>query len=252
MARCSECRQNLTADGIGHAHTCSLLQRSRRRRQTPREAEEERLQRRMQEAAERARRQEHNKQIVARAQAELLLIPPATSEQRSAMDDIAFNVHNAYNWGGRGDQCVTAVVREKSGRYVVFSQRHMDAMTAYGRKHYAEYNLNHMPGGGDHLHAEMYAVLHYLLREQHPGHAIASMGVSKPICPLCKGVLDYLGINYNERWVTAEASAHWVDPWESLPGTCKPAIRSWRKKDDDPDDGADGDGGGRRISAIQV
>ena len=250
MARCRECRQNLTSDNIGHAHTCSLRpqRRSERHRRTPSEAEGERLQQRMQEAAARSRRQAHNQQIAAQAQAALLSLPPVTSGARSELDNVAFNIHNAYDWGGRGDQCVTAVVRENTGRYVVFSQRHMDVMAQYGREHYAAYNLTHMPGGGDHLHAEMYAVLHYLLQQRHPGHMIASIGVSKPICPLCKAVLDYLGIEYNENWITKELSSHWKDPWDMLSASCKPPIDSWRKKDGDPDDGGIGGGGGGSLS----
>lgn len=249
MARCPECRENLTADGIGHARDCS--RRRGRIRLTPSDAQELREERRRQEIAQREREAERRRQIVARTSAALLGAAPTTSSSRSSLDDVAYNVHNAYDWQGRGDQCVTAVVRKSNGRHVVFAQRFMNAMEEYGTRHYADHDLTFKPGGGSHLHAEMYAVLHYLLRGKHPGREIERIGVSKPICPLCRAVLTYLGIRFSESWVTAEASSHWIDPWSLLPATCKPPVKHWRK-DEDPDDGVGGGGGSSFSSPITV
>jgi hypothetical protein len=162
---------------------------------------------------------------------------------------MAANIHDAYDWQGHGDQCVTAVVRKRnSGRLVVFSQRFMTAMEDYARRHYRAEPMKFKPGGGAHLHAEMYAVLHYLLKGKDPGQEIRSIGVSKQICPLCQSVLDYLGIEYTQHWVTTEVSSHWIDPWDSLPQACKPAVPSWRK---DPESDSD-PGQGGRSDAIAV
>lgn len=249
MARCPECRENLTIDGIGHARGCS--RRRGRARLSPAQAEEQREERRLQEMAQREREAERRRQIVASTRAALLDTAPVTSSSRSALDDVAYNIHNAYDWQGRADQCVTAVVRKSNGRYVVFAQRFMTVMEEYGSRHYADHQLSFKPGGGAHLHAEMYAVLHYLQRGKHPGQEIERIGVSKPICPLCRAVLIHLGIRFTEGWVTAEPSTHWSDPWSLLPATCKPPVKPWRK-DGDPDEDAGGDGGGLRGTSIRV
>lgn len=246
MARCSDCGQNLTADGIGHAHNCAKFrrQRSTRTRMTPAQAEVLREQQRAQEAAQRTREVEARRQIVEQTRQALLAAPPTTDARRSPLDDVAHSIHNAYDWQGHGDQCVTAVVRKRNGRHVVFSQRSMSPMQAYARSHYADHGLVFKPSGGSHLHAEMYAVFHYLQRGKNPASEIERIGVSKPICPLCSAVLRYLGIGFSERWVTSAASTHWLDPWSMLPTDCKPAIEHWRTKRDPDDDAGNGGGGG--------
>jgi len=253
MPKCPECGINTYQD-MGHAHDCSRrpTRRSTRQRMTREEAEARREEQRRREAAQRERELERRLQIVERTRQALLAAPPSSGARRSALDDVAYNVHNAYDWQGRGDQCVTAVVRKASGRHVVFAQRYMAVMQEYATRHYADRGLVFKPGGGSHLHAEMYAVLHYLLRGKHPGREIERIGVSKPICPLCREVLTYLGINFSEEWVTSEASSHWIDPWSLLPPTCKPAAKPWQKKEDPDDDEGVGGGGGSFASLITV
>ncbi|MBD7923371.1 hypothetical protein [Xanthomonas bonasiae] len=211
---------------------------------TPAQAEALREQQRVQAAAQRAREVEARRQVVEQTRQALLAAPPTTNARRSALDDVAHNIHNAYDWQGHGDQCVTAVVRKRNGRHVVFSQRFMSAMEDYALRHYADHGLVFKPGGGAHLHAEMYAVLHYLLRGKNPASEIERIGVSKPICPLCRAVLQYLGIAFSEAWVTSDSSTHWLDPWSMLPSSCKPAIEHWHKKRDPDDDAGSGGGGG--------
>nr|WP_241093328.1 nucleic acid/nucleotide deaminase domain-containing protein [Xanthomonas sp.] len=220
------------------------LQRSARRRVTPEEAEALRAQQRNREAAQRERDAELRREVVRSAREALLGMAPTANARRSELDDVAYNIHNAYNWQGRGDQCVTAVVEKRNGRHVVFPQRFMSVMEQYALRHYAGHGLVFKPAGGAHLHAEMYVVLHYLLREKNPALEIKRIGVSKPICPLCRAVLAYLGIGFSEGWVTSEPSTHWLDPWRLLPSTCKPAVDHWRKKGDPDDDAGVGGGGG--------
>lgn len=251
MARCPECGKDLY-QGLGYARDCPRRQvrRSTRQRMTPGQAEAQREEQRRCEAAQRERELEQRLRVVERARQARLAAAPTSGARRSRLDDVAYNIHNAYDWQGRGDQCVTAVVRKASGRHVVFSQRYMTAMEEYATRHYAAMGLVFKPGGGSHLHAEMYAVLHYLLREKHPGREIERIGVSKPICPLCREVLIYLGINFSEDWVTSEASPHWIDPWSLLPRTCKPAVRHWRKRDGPDDDDAGVGGGGGSVGSL--
>ena len=213
-----------------------------RKRRTPQEAQEERERERQEEQAERERRRMADRAIAAERQRALINAEPAVSADRSALDNIAFNLHHAYDWQGHGDECVTAVVRLRDNTYRVFAQRFMHAMGDYGRQHYGHLHIEYEPGGGSHLHAEMYAMLYFLLREQTPSEFIAEIGVSKPICPLCQHVLNYLGITYNPRWVTATASNNWINPWDQVPPTCKPPVKDWRR--DDKDKGGPGGKGG--------
>lgn len=214
--------------------------RPKRKRQTPQKAEEE-LQRRLaEERAERERRRAADRAIALQYQQALLDAAPVTADDRSDLDDVAYNVHNAYDWQGHQDECVTAVVRLRDGTYRVFAQRYMSLMEAYARRHYAAMHLKFKPGGGSHLHAEMYAVWHYLARGLRPSDVIAEIGVSKQICPLCQHVLNYLGITYNLRWVTSAKSKNWISPWDILSPTCKPAVQDWRKDDSDEDEGGGG------------
>jgi hypothetical protein len=213
-----------------------------RKRRSPQEAEAEREQERQRELAERERRRQADRAVAAERQRALVNAAPVTSDDRSDLDNIAFNLHNAYDWQGHADECVTAVVRLRDNTYRVFAQRFMNVMEDYGRQHYANHNLHFEPGGIAHLHAEMYAMWYYLTREQTPSEMIAEIGVSKPICPHCQHVLNYLGITYNARWVTAAPSKNWINPWDILTPTCKPAVQDWRK--DDKDKGGPGGKGG--------
>jgi hypothetical protein len=218
----------------------------KRKRLTPQEAAAERERQRQAEQAERDERNRQRQEASQAAARSLLEAEPVTDDNRSALDDIAVNLHRAYNWDGHEDECVTAVVQGKNtGQLTVFSQRFMKAMENYATAHYANRKISFMPGGGSHLHAEMYAVLHYLLLEQNPGEHIGVIGVSKPICPLCAAVLDHLGIKYDKRWVTDSLSANWIDPWRSLPKGCKPPVKGpFQKKDEDDDSGKHHEGGG--------
>src|SRR5688572_1050878 len=86
-----------------------LSKRPVRDRKTPNAAAAERLRLRMQEAAEREREAMRRKQIAERRQEEILARPPASDADRSVLDNIAFNIHAAYNWDGRDTQATTAV-----------------------------------------------------------------------------------------------------------------------------------------------
>lgn len=217
----------------------------KRKRQTPQEAEAERERLRQEELAARERRRQADRAIAVERQQALINAAPTTSDDRSDLDNVAYNLHNAYDWQGHADECVTAVVRLRNNTYVVFAQRYMTAMEEYGNQHYSNLHLNYMPGGGSHLHAEMYAMFNYLANEQVPSEQVAEIGVSKPICPQCQYVLNYLGINYNARWVTADTSKNWINPWDILTKTCKPAVKNYRKDgSEDDDDGKGGPGKG--------
>lgn len=222
------------------------LRRSVRQRETPEEARERRLAQARAELEEQRQRAREARRLAQMAEQRRLLQPPVTADNRSALDDIAVNLHNAYDWDGHADECVTAVAQGRNTQALtVFPQRYMRVMSDYASAHYAARNIAFMPGGGSHLHAEMYAVLHYLLNEQNPSEHIGSIGVSKPICPQCAQVLDHLGIPYDPRWITAKLSSHWIDPWALLPATCKPAVRGpLDKRDDEGSDGGGGGGGG--------
>jgi hypothetical protein len=250
MPLCPECRARIDTQGRGHGRRCLLRnQPVGRRRQAPAEAERERNRRRRIEQAETQRRLARNRIIVARRAAAMLGAPPVEGADRTELDNIAFNIHNAYHWAGRADQCTTAVVRTHGNQYVVFAQRFMTVMEDYGRRHYGEYLLRFEPAGGSHLHAEMWAVLHYLLNNRHPGQEIAEIGVSQPICPLCSAVLNFLGIQFNPLWLSGSATKNWVDPWTWLPPSCKPPVGPhWHRKDEDPDD-EPGRGGGTHGTA---
>jgi hypothetical protein len=91
----------------------------------------------------------------------------------------------------------------------------------------------------------MYAVYQYLSKVLVPRLHIKEIGVSKRICPDCKRVLDYLGIKYNNRWVTDVRSKHWIDPWDILSKECKPAVQHWSEKDSGNDEDEDEGGGGK-------
>jgi hypothetical protein len=218
------------------------LRRSVRQRETPEEATARRLALERAEMEERRRRAREAQAAARRAEQQRLLQGPVTADNRSALDDIAVNLHNAYDWDGHADECVTAVAQGRGTQALtVFPQRYMRVMADYANAHYAARNIAFMPGGGSHLHAEMYAVLHYLLNEQDPSEHIGSIGASKPICPQCAHVLDHLGIQYDPRWITAKLSPHWIDPWASLPASCKPAVRGPLDKPDDEGGGGGGD-----------
>jgi len=150
MAKCTECGGYLTIDGIGHVPGCakSGRPRSTRKRQTPEEVEAMRREQRIQEAPRREREMEVRKQITERAREALLATPPSTSARRSSLDDVACNIHNAYDWQGRSDQCVTAVIKKRNGRQVVFSQRYMSVMEEYAGRHHAQRGLTFKHGGG--------------------------------------------------------------------------------------------------------
>lgn len=217
--------------------------RPKRNRETPQEAEENRQRVLAAERAARERRRAADRAIALQVQEARLNAEPVTADDRSNLDDVAYNLHYAYDWQGHGDECVTAVVRLRDGTYRVFAQRFMSAMENYAGRHYAAMHLEFEPGGGSHLHAEMYAVWHYLTRGLVPSEVIAEIGVSKEICPLCQHVLNYLGITYNLRWVTAVKTTNWINPWDILELSCKPAVKDWRKHDSDEDE--DEGGGGR-------
>lgn len=185
----------------------------KRTRLTPAEAEKLRSLKRQQEAAERKRRRQESIQIAREVQKRLIEQAPITNEDRSDLDNIAFNVHAAYDWNGRDDQCVTAVILKTNGHYVAFCQRYMRAMEDYARAHYAAMNIKFKPGCSvHHLHAEMYAIYNYLIKGQIPSEHIARIGVSKPICPDCQNMLNHFGIVYTLRWITSQSSPHWVNP----------------------------------------
>jgi hypothetical protein len=113
-------------------------------------------------------------------------------------------------------------------------------MEEYANTHYRQMGMKFHPGASvPHLHAEMYAVFHYLSLNQHPAEKIDEIGVSKQICPLCLAVLDSLGIKYNPRWTSSRNSKNWVDPWDIVAGSCK--IERW----DDNYDKYDKDKGGK-------
>jgi hypothetical protein len=214
---------------------------------TPVEAARERLRQREQEQAEQERRLEERQRIAEERQQAILNLPPTTNRNRSKLDDIAFNIHNAYDWDGHGDECVTCVVKQNDNTYRVFPQRFMVVMETYAGKHYAGKDMKFMPGACasvPHLHAEMYAVYYYLALGQNPADHIKAMGVSKRICPDCAAVLDAYGIVYNVGWTTGDASSHWKDPWDILTEDCKgnKNIYNWKRKPDDEDD-EDGGGG---------
>jgi len=218
--------------------------RPKRKRETPEQATEARKRVRAAEAAARERRREADRAIAAQVQQARIDAAPVTAADRSDLDDVAYNLHYAYNWDGHGDECVTAVVHLRDGTYRVFAQRFMSAMEDYAGRHYAAMHLHFSPGGGSHLHAEMYAIWYYLARGLTPSEVIAEIGVSKEICPLCQHVLNYLGITYNLRWVTSDKSKNWINPWDILESSCKPAVKDWRKHDSDEDEDEGGGGKG--------
>jgi hypothetical protein len=223
------------------------LGRGKRKRQTPQEAAEEREQQRLAEQAAREARDRLRQEAAQAAALRLLAAEPVTDDNRSPLDDIAVSLHRAYNWDGHEEECVTAVTQGRgTEELTVFPQRFMTAMSTYANTHYADKRIAFMPGGGSHLHAEMYAVLYHLLLERNPAEHIGAIGVSKPICPLCATVLDHLGIKYDKRWVTATLSPHWIDPWRSLSKDCKPPVKGPFQKDDEDDGGGkrSGRGGG--------
>lgn len=218
------------------------LGRGKRKRQTPQEAAAEREEQRRAEQAARDERDRLRQEASQAAAMRLLAAEPVTDDNRSPLDDIAVSLHRAYNWDGHEDECVTAITQGRgTEELTVFAQRFMTAMSAYANAHYADKRIAFMPGGGSHLHAEMYAVLYHLLLERNPAEHIGAIGVSKRICPLCATVLDHLGIKYDKRWVTASLSTNWIDPWLSLPDGCKPPVKGPFQKDDE-----DEDGGGKR------
>lgn len=248
MPRCSECRKYVSEGGHGHTPTCKSRNKPvGRARLSPAEAAKVRDLARRRAIAERERRQARIRRMLANRQQALLAAGPVANANRSVLDDVAFNIHNAYNWRGHGEECVTAVVHEAGGQRLVFPQRYMKAMQTYARLHYGNLLLTFRPGGGAHLHAEMYAVQYYLLLGQDPGQRIVSIGVSKPICPMCAAVLDHLGIDYTEGWITDDVSNNWINPWDQLPATCKPAVPRWHPGDDESDDDESEGGGGREI-----
>lgn len=220
------------------------LRRSKRKSITPQEAEAERRRQREEEQARLERMRAQTSAIAEERRQAILNRAPTTSADRSDLDDIAYNLHSAYDWDGRETQCVTAVVRLNDGTYRVFPQRFMNAMQTYANNHYARLRLEFEPGGGSHLHAEMYAVFYYLARGIVPSQVIAEIGVSMEICPNCQYVLTYLGIVYNARWVTTRSSPHWINPWDILPRECKPPVKDWRRDDPDSDQGGQGGKGG--------
>lgn len=221
---------------------CKDTGRPKRKRRTPQEATADERRRLNADIARRQRQHADNMRVQRAAQQRLLDQPPVTDDVRSELDNIAYNLHYAYNWDGHGDQAVTAVVRMRAtNRLVVFPQRFMTAMSDYAAQHYQDRQFDFRTGGGSHLHAEMYAVLAFLLLGQDPSEQIAEIGVSKEICPNCAAILDFLGITYNLAWVTGKGSKHWKHPWDLLPATCKPAVRDPRWDSDDDDQSGGGD-----------
>lgn len=224
---------------------CQQPRRSKRKRLSPQEAQAERTRIAAAEAAERARGLQERQRIQRLAQQALIDAPPVTGNDRSDLDNMAYNIHTAYDWNGRGDQSVTAIIREaNSQRFWVFPQRKMTAMWSYANKHYSDKAITIKPGCAvHHLHAEMYAVLYCLLNGWVPSEHIAEIGVSKPICPECAQVLRFLGIPFNNRWLTDKSSHDWKHPWDYLEKDCKPAVRDPRRGPDDDDDMSGGGGG---------
>jgi hypothetical protein len=196
----------------------------RRERKSPKQAAQEWMLKRKQERAEQQRQQARRKKLAEFMKKRWLSMPPGTVPNASELDNTARNIHQSYYRDAYADQCVTAVVRKHDNTYVVFAQRFSSQMEAYARKHYGDKRWKFKPGGGDHLHAEMYAVLNYLRKGKHPATSIAEIGVSKPICPDCRARLVHLGIVFNEGWTTADSSAHWIDPWRALPDDVEPAV----------------------------
>jgi hypothetical protein len=175
--------------------------------------------------AQQQREQAARKRLAAQMAQRRLDAPPQTGASRSALDNMAYNIHRAYDWGGHEDQACTVVVKKPSGAYVLFAQRFMTAMEAYARHHYGSVIWRFKPGGGPHLHAEMYAVLNYLQKHGgDPAHSIAEIGVSKPICADCEAILHHLGIVYNTAWTSGQSTTHWLDPWRLLPKGFTPAV----------------------------
>jgi hypothetical protein len=217
-------------------------QSPKRVRRTPQEAEAERQRAQAAETARREREREYRGLVAEQTRQRLLGVAPTSDSSRSKLDNMAVNIHYSYDWKGHGGQCVTAVIQLKNTQELqVFPQRFMTTMEEYANRHYADRRITFKPGGGSHLHAEMYAVLHFLLMEQNPADHIGAIGTSREICPDCVHVLDYLGIPYTKTWVTSESNTYWIYPWSWLPPSCKPPVKGPRE---DHDKGGGGGGGG--------
>jgi hypothetical protein len=195
----------------------------------------------MQEAAKREREAARRKQVAEIRRQALLELPPASDADRSDLDNIAFNIHGAYDWGGHETECTTAVVRTRSGTHRVFPQRFMRVMEEYAGRHYTGKTFKFMPAAPvAHLHAEMYAVFYYLSLGLNPADYIHEIGVSQRICPDCAAVLDAYGIVYNEGWTRENSASHWIDPWYILSDTCKEDKNIWNWRNGKPDDDSGG------------
>lgn len=151
-------------------------------------------------------RVKHNKAL------QLLGRLPEDVPTLSNLDNMAINIHKAYDWGGRDDQCVTAVVRLRNDKHIIFAQRYMNAMGEYAATHYHQYEWIVYPGGTSqiqHIHAEMWAIV-CLHRASELGNAMG-IGVSKEICCQCEVRLREYDIPFTLGYTTG-ASANWADP----------------------------------------
>jgi hypothetical protein len=173
-----------------------------------------------------------SKAYAEEVQQALLNEKPVTHKDRSELDNIAYNIHNAYHWGQSDDvtkdyssQCVTAVALFKDNRYRAFPQRAMLVMQEYAKKWYADKNILLTTSAPyEHMHAEMYVVYHFLLNGANPNERVTEIGVSKPICPSCKRVLENLAIGFNRRWITGNVNFNWLNPWRHLPKDFNPPV----------------------------
>jgi RHS repeat-associated protein len=202
--------------GVSKITTKKKSRRPQRNRRTPQEATAAR-DRRVREAMLRdAQNRQRDREIRDLARQVRLARGPRVIGERQPMDNMAINIHGAYGWDGHDTESTTAVGRVRTGSEkeinVVASQRRMNDMKTYARRHYGIPNKNYFPSApsGSHVHAEMWLL--YNAREK--GWTLISIGVSQEICFHCEQMLNKAGVAYDKNWADQHVTKSWKDPWE--------------------------------------
>jgi len=140
------------------------------------------------------------------------------SSRRSYLDNMAIRTHSINSGNSKADQNTVACIKHKDKSYKFFPQRNSRHYEEFTKENYPGERIKHHVGAPQsHLHAEMYAVLHYLRQGKKPSDYIQAIGASKEICLKCAHVLDYLNIQYDHAWTSTQLYDDWVSPWRLLP-----------------------------------